>query len=308
MKEYSEFGLEGILDTVKGYQKACDMFFELAPNKETKEKLESILYKGGYKDYGISSKLGGRNDYAIEARRRLAMAYLLVRNPNTFEYYSKHKINIFHGTNANALPKILKYGLMSIDDSEKEGISVTTGEKWSRRNGGRSFISVTDDLEIAEGYSVIEPDQKDSKLSFSVVIGTSEEDVRKSGVCRIHSDLPEIGLKKKIPPENIKTLGVPSEKVEIVKKMVGDSSIEVLPIDGIDEKFHYIDEFGILSLSEDRYNNMKHHLAAKKPKIFGINEVRGLAEKMKLTSVRSKISEIYTTLKGGMKEDAGRKV
>ncbi len=308
MGEYTEFGLEGILEDVPGYQKACDKFLELAPDRETKEKLEGILYKGGYKDYGISSQLGGRNNYVIEAQRRVTMAHLLLRNSETFDYYSKNGIKVFHGTNANALPKILKYGLMSIDESIKEGVTVTTGEKWSRRNGGRSFISVTDDLEVAESYSTIKSDTDDESLSFGVVIGTTEEAARKSWVCPVHSDVPEVGLKKKIPPENIKSLGVPSERVEFVKRMVGDSGIEVLPIDDINEKFCYIDEYGGLSLSEDRFNNMKHHIEAKKPKTFGQDEFRRLTEKFRLLTMKTNASKLHNTMTGGKEPSAGRKV
>lgn len=309
MEEYSNFNLEGIQEIVAGYQKLCDMFFALAKDEETKVKLESILYKGGYKDYGMCSKIECRDDPAIEAQRRTTMAELLIRNPETFDSLCKHKINIFHGSNANALPGILKYGLMSIDESVENGVAVTTGEKWSRGNRGRSFISVTDDLQVAKGYSTIEADEKEGKLSFGIIIGTTTEDIKKSRTSRIHSDLPEIGLMKKLPPENIKSLMVPSEKVKLVKKMVGEQDIEVLPFDGVNDNFYWIDEYGYLSISEDRYNNLKNRVSSEKPKTFGLDEVKSLAKGLTLSNIKSRLTEIYqraTTVKE--EEYNGRKV
>ncbi len=293
MKEYSDYGLEGIKEDVPGYQKLCDMFLGLAKDKETKDKLESILYRGGYEDYGMASNLGGIDNYVIEAQRRAATADLLIRNPKTFDSLSKNNVNIFHGSNANALPNILKYGLMSIDEAAENGITVTTGEVWSRRNGSRSFISVTDDLEVAKRYSTIRGQGKDENLCFGVIIGTTKEDAKKSGICRIHSDVPEIGLRKRIAPESIKSLMVPSEKVEFVKKMVGRQNIEVLAIDGMDDNFYYIDEYGILSISDDRYNNLKNRVATEKPKTFGLDEVKSLAKGLTLSNIKSRLTEIY---------------
>ena len=309
MEEYSTFNLEGIYENVKGYQKLCDMFLALAKDEGTKVKLESILYKGGYKDYGMCSKIECRDDPAIEAQRRTTMAELLIRNPETFDSLCKHKINIFHGSNANALPSILKYGLMSIDESVENGVTVTTGEEWSRRNSGRSFISVTDDLQVAKGYSTIEADEKEGKLSFGIIVGTSTEDIRKCGIRRIHSDVPEIGLTKKISPENIKSVMVPSEKVDIVKKMVGEQDIEVLPFDGVNDNFYWIDEYGYLSISEDRYNNLKNRVSSEKPKTFGLDEIKSLTERLKLSSIKERLTGIYQKVTMGKEEGySGREV
>jgi hypothetical protein len=91
----------------------------------------------------------------VEGQRRLSMAYLFVKNPSTFNTLAENKVNLFHGTNSTALPTILEYGLGSIDSSEKRGLDVQTGEQWSRINGKRSFVSLTDVLGIAEGYSTL---------------------------------------------------------------------------------------------------------------------------------------------------------
>ena len=106
--QYSDFTLDQMFERCKNYQDVCNIFFELAKDSERKEQLESILYTGGYKDFGCSSKISNKDNPGIELRRRLSMAYLLIRNPKSFDYFVENQINLFHGTNANALPSILK--------------------------------------------------------------------------------------------------------------------------------------------------------------------------------------------------------
>jgi len=55
-----------------------------------------------------------KNNPHLERKKRVAFAYLLATNPETFEMIDKNNINLFHGTNANALPNILKYGLITV--------------------------------------------------------------------------------------------------------------------------------------------------------------------------------------------------
>lgn len=76
-----------------------------------------------------------KNNPSIESRKRLNMAYLALNNPDMIETLQKSKTCFFHGTNANALPSILKYGIYSVDKSNENNIPVTTGEKWSRIDG-----------------------------------------------------------------------------------------------------------------------------------------------------------------------------
>jgi hypothetical protein len=103
----------------RDYPKLCNLFISLAQTKEQKEKLESILYNGGYLDYSISSDVVNKDNPSIEACRRITMAYLILRNPDTFDMMVKNKVCLYHGTNGNALPGILTYGLNSVVESEK---------------------------------------------------------------------------------------------------------------------------------------------------------------------------------------------
>lgn len=297
MEKHSLFELEQIQNDMNGYRKLCNMFLGLAKDEETKSKLEEILYSGGYQDYSLSSGLSSKDNPMIEGKRRIAMAYLLVRNKETFDYFVKNNINIFHGTNANALPTILKYGLTSIDESKKEGIDVVTGERWSRRDGGRSFVSLTDVVDIAEGYSAIKPSSNsDNDLSFEVIIGTNKDEVINNGMCRVHSDVPEIGLRERLPKESIKSISVPSSKVDIVKKMVGEQDIDVLPIDDIEDKFYYIDEYGCVSIFGEKYNDLKNNINTRTDKVFGKEEINDLARGLTLSGIKTKFAEMYHTL------------
>lgn len=63
-----------------------------------------------------------------DAEKRLNMAYLLLTNPQMIELIQKSSGHFLHGTNANALSSILKYGINSIDKSRENNINVTTGE------------------------------------------------------------------------------------------------------------------------------------------------------------------------------------
>ena len=52
------------------------------------------------------------------------MANLFITNPASFYMLTNTKSNLFHGTNANALFSILKYGMNSLSESSKRGIEV----------------------------------------------------------------------------------------------------------------------------------------------------------------------------------------
>lgn len=227
------------------------------------------------------------------------MAYLLIRNPMTYIQLENNKINIFHGTNSEALPNVLKYGLNSVNESNKNNISVITGESWSRINGERSFISFTDVLDIAEDYSLYPTDAVEEQLSFPVIIGTSLEEVEKLDTCVVHSDVSEIGIKNKVPLENIKLIGVPSDKVEFVKKILNSDKIIVLGIDGIEERFYYIEDWGKINLQEEKLNKLRSDIKPKKGKIFKNQELKEVSISLMLKRVKDNINKIIYLNKVG---------
>ncbi len=181
-----------------------------------------------------------KNNPTLEAKKRLNMAYLLATNPKMIETIQKSSGHFFHGTNANAIPSILKYGINSIDTSIENNIDVFTGEEWSRINGKRNFISLTDCLDVAIKYANIEPNDNNSTnslLNFGVIIGTSFEDMNGLEVSGVNSDISEIGVIGNLPVDHIRFLAVPDDKVEFVKKMIGQKNIEVVSINMRDNFF-----------------------------------------------------------------------
>lgn len=176
-------------------------------------------------------------------KRRASIAYMLATNPETFETLSQNNINLFHGTNINALPNILNYGMNSFDELSKKGIEVSTGEEYTRGYNGRSFISFTDDLDTAISYSAIKPSLKDLQEdnSFGMIIGISSNDAKQMKKFKIHSDVTEVGIIDNVPLDKIKVIAVSESKVQFVRKLVKDTSINVVPLN-MDNRFYYISD------------------------------------------------------------------
>ena len=96
--EYSDYTKEQVMTEFGNYQELCELFFSLAKDDETKNKLEHILYEGGYKGFSFSSKIVNKDNPYIEIKRRASLAYLLIRNPETFDNLVDKQVNLFHGT------------------------------------------------------------------------------------------------------------------------------------------------------------------------------------------------------------------
>lgn len=274
-----EFSLERIIEDCPDYNYICNMFLELVRDDQMKVKMKEILYNGKYKDFDVNSNFVNNKNSFLIARRRISLAYLLLRNPDTFDILVEKKVILFHGTNSNALPTILKYGLRSGYELEKAGINVTTGEEWSRIGGKqRDFISFTDVLDISMDYSMMKPSKVDDDLSFEVVIGTSVDDVKRLGGRNIPSDIPEVGIKKGLPLESIKIIGVPSDKVQFVKSLVNGDSVEVVAIDGIRDRFFYFDvDAEMIYIDDFKFNKLKENLnSSNLVKFFKLEEIRTL--------------------------------
>lgn len=273
------YKLEQINDCCGNYKEICNLFFELVQEDEMRIKLEDILYNGKYKDFYVISGVCSKDNPYIEATRRISIAYLMIRNPETFDVLVSEQVNLFHGTNANALPSILKYGLNSGLEAENQGLNVTTGEKWSRIGGKqRDFVSFTDVLDIAGDYSTLHSSVENADLSFGVIIGTTVADARKAGRYIIGSDVPEVGVRNRLPLEGIKVIGVPSDKVKFVEKLLSSDNIKVVAIDGMRDRFYYCDDFfNNIDIDYDNFNKLKDNLRKpSKGKFFDLGEARML--------------------------------
>lgn len=220
--------------------------------------------EGGFNNFSVNGsfylqrEVLYKNNPHIEAEKRLNMAYLLLTNPQMIETIEKNKACFFHGTNANALPSILKYGINSANKSIENDIPVTTGEEYSRiNNGGRTFVSLTDCLNEALEYANMTPNDNastNSIFNFGVVIGASFEKTDDIRFCSVNSDISEIGVIGNLPVEHIKFLAVPDDKVEFVKKMVGEKDIDVVSMDIKD--IFFINNFSekLIILEQDKEN------------------------------------------------------
>lgn len=292
---YSEYTTEQLIECSGDYSKLCNILFELAPNEETKLKLKSILFDGSYQGFSLSTNITRPNSIGVEAQRRISMAYLLLRNPETFDVLVQNKINLFHGTNANALPNILKFGLNSVNELNKLGLDVSTGEAAgiTTSKDSRSFISFTDVLDVAKGYSKFKPTSEDKLLSFEVVIGTTKEEAKKAGLCKVLSNFAEIGLQNHLSIESIKVICVPADKVEFVKKLVDDTQIRVLPMHGFGEQIYYMDSLEVMHIWEEKIKKLKEYMASPIiKKEFTNNEVENLLKSNKLANIKKQLEKL----------------
>lgn len=207
---------------------------------------------------------------------------------------AKNNIDLFHGTNSNALPSILKYGLNSVDESLNKGITVSTGEKWSRINGKRSFISFADDIDTASRYASIKMPTKKKDTSFGVIIGISSDQLNKLQTCYVHSDIPEVGIKNNVPLEYINFIAVPKDKVNFVNKLINTDQITVMPID-LDEKFYSvdIDYFDIEFDSEKAKEVLEKTNNSEQKANFDSESLKNIATERKISG----ILRIYRKLK-----------
>ena len=298
--KYSDYSPEQI--KTEKYEALCQELLGMAKNDKVKEQMEAILYEGGYGNFFVNTGLTKNNKF-IERKKRIGYAYILATNPETLDVLTQNNINLFHGTNANALPNILKYGMQSVDEQSSKGIDSLTGEKWSRIGGKRSFISFTDDIDTSLDYASVTPEtDKFTQESFGVIIGISSNSLKQLKTCRVHSDLPEVGIMDSIPLEHIKTIAVPEDKVEFVRKLVDDNEIIVTPI-SIDEKFYYVDsEFGEISFDTEKAKQLAEQKQLTRTK-FNSKEIAEMSKTRNISGVRSIYQKIKEAIKNRGKEN-----
>ena len=262
-------------------------FYDFAQDDNMKTELDKILKEGKTGNNGLSAHFLRKDNPRIEAQRRISMAYLLVNDRDTYEYLKENHINIFHGTNANALVGIAKYGLQSVDKIIESKREVRSGEAWSRIKGKRSFISVTDVFDIAWNYMQIDP------KSFSAIICTSDEKMGEDNIktCPVSSDVSEIGIRDELPLGTIKCVLVPKDKVDYVKVLFSDTNIQVLGLSNIDTRYFWFDDFMGCQFNAGEYEKYKANRLEEKEKISKITE-EDLKENAS-SRTRSKMQEIY---------------
>ena len=281
----------------QNYDEMCALISSLVSDENTKNQIIQILKNGYIDNYTPCSFRGKDNDY-FEFDRRVATAMLMVTNKETFDFIKENDIVYFHGTNANALPGIKTAGLRPLSNILESGQTVNTGETWSRINGQRSFISFTDVLDLATQYSALKPssDKENNKeLDFPVVVGLTDQNVLSSEMIPVHSDRQEVGVVRDIPLDRINVIMVPSDKVDIIRKMFGES-VMVLPYDiKADDRFCYLDGDKIF-INQERFEGFKKSLGKRQN---SINSLLDIVKNRKATGIMDMINK----LKGAFGKD-----
>ena len=288
MQKYSDYNLEQLMKVPK-YVDMCNKFLSLAKDGETEEKLKSILYQGGYKEYNLYARrevaLGvGRNNPFIDIKRRLSFAYMIVRNQKTFDQIVEHNIQFFYGTNANELPAILKEGI-------KPSENITRQEELFRMRK-RHHVNFTNVIDAAEEYAVSTESLKEKnseELNFPVIIGTTYEEMNKSCFVPDKFGVSEVKIERTFPKDSIKVVMVPSSRVDFVKKMCG-ADIIVLANDDIDHRFYVADyNSGEIMIDEDKFNDFRNGINQKEPELKGVSEAVSGRNASKLREILGEI-------------------
>ena len=242
---YTNINFDGLQE--ENVKRMLETFLRFAKTNEAREMIQGVIEQGKYDNYSTETYKGVEEKWhsGIEIRKRIGMAYLISQYPETFKCLKDNRIALFHGTSSLALPGILRSGLKSFGKLKKDEEQILTGETWSRkyREGEKSanFVSMSDDIETILGYSMNYRTKGDGK--FGVVIGINDEALQKLKIYSVSSVEIEVGIKDQIPLELISFIGVPEDKVELVKKMVGDKPILVMPMPlDINNKFYVIDD------------------------------------------------------------------
>lgn len=301
------YSLKQIKNENKEYDELCNRFFKLAKTQEASENLNQILNEGKYKDFYFSTGLCSNDNSNVEAKRRISMADLYLKRKDTLETLAQKKVNLFHGTNFNALLNILKYGMNSEKNLEDINVEIESGEDWSRGVQPRDFISFTDSLDVSEFYSADES-------SFEVIIGTNTNEVSTlKTTSRISSSVPEIGIEETLPVSSIKVIMVPKEKINFVKKLIGENDISVVEVNDFNNKFYYYDvleSYDNISISEEDYlNYLNGDYNEEKEKIFEIEEIKKVSSNRLLSNIKIQIDKIKSiVMKDGDLDYDGRAI
>ena len=81
---YSDYDIEQIKE-FPIFGELCEMIFELSSSDVQREKLQSVLLEGGYEGYSLNSGICSKDDPFFALKRRISMAYLVIRNEDTFD-------------------------------------------------------------------------------------------------------------------------------------------------------------------------------------------------------------------------------
>lgn len=310
MKKYSDY-IFSLFEEQKIFMDGVKAMADSAFNPKTKKTIHNLLYKGGYDGFSVNNRLIYPDNAFYESSRRLDFASMAINAPEMFEVIKNNNINLFHGTNSNALKDILKNGLCSEEKIVKSGKKVFTGEGIVGRDS-RDFVSLTDDIDVALKYALHKPfsDAKD-KESFGIILGVSSEELeqdRKIQLKPVRSIAREIGVKDSLPIEQIKFISVPEAKIPKVQKLLKKSKIthiNVVPSELLVRSVNSANQYKggwppKLQYSEDclYINGTRDDI-----KTFNEQDLIGVAQTRKLFKIKELFKKVKDSIKNLGKEE-----
>lgn len=144
----------------------------------------------------------------------------------------------------------------------------------------RAYISFTDSIDVGLRYASLDSKSEENKEnSFGVMLGVKTEALEELDAFSVESDVLEIGIMDHIPLEHIKVLIVPKEKVEFVKKLVGEHDIEVVGAE-MNDRFYRMHKIGkieyLMNIERNNQKGMKE---------YNQNDMEVVAKEAKLSRI-----------------------
>lgn len=268
------------------YKRLTECFIELAETDVQKDAIKQIMETGEYNGLKLNSMLSNKkDDEKVERRKRIDCAEMILHDENLFFYLVNNGINVFHGTKIGALQTILNKGLMSSTQLNENGIQLNSGEENMKKNifglqdEKRTFVSLTDDLSVANHYSNMggNPNQI-SNQNIPIIICFNGNEIKQkyfNSSVYVSSDFAEIPITSSINPSDIKCVITSYDKIEYVKSMVSQYGVDVL---GYDSKNNFKKQFigdtkegkfynvinNTVEVDEQEFERTKERLKAKK--------------------------------------------
>ena len=309
MKKYSDY-IFSLFEEQKLFMNGVHAFEQSNLNHETKDVVHNLLYEGGHDGFSVNNRLIYPDNAFSESNRRLDFASMAINSPECFESIKKNGVNLFHGTNSNALADILKNGLYSEEKILTMGKNVSTGEGILGRDS-RDFVSLTDDMELALKYAMHKPfsDAK-HKESFGVILGVSSEELeedRKIQLKPVRSITREIGVKDHLPIEKVKFISVPKEKISQVQKMFKKykiTHIDIVPSESMVRTINDANQYKGGFPPKQTYNEDCLYINGTREEVKNFNEqdLGNLAKTRKLFKIKELFSKIKNSMKNIVKD------
>ncbi len=115
----------------------------------------------------------------------------------------------------------------------------------------------------------------------------------------------KFGIRNEVPLDFISFIGVPEDKVEAVKKMVGQKNIAVMPMPlNMDEKFYVTNDDGSAYIDYIKLKSMLEN-GKNKNKVFDMSAFKKLAEKLNIHDLKNALLSLKNLPHNRKKQEKG---